>query len=352
MCILLLSTAHPNYPLIVLSNRDEYLNRPTSSVDYWPEPYSDILGPRDLARQEHGTWIGMSKTGRLAVLLNFRETEADDYISPLSRGVLVKHFLSSNQSTSEWMEHAINSVGPAGLLSVGGFNMVCGIIRKSQDDNHERLQPFGVLTNRSKSLSDGTSWLFDATTHHHMRGTTSQQDANYSGLDHTYGISNSLYAHPWPKVHRGRQLLTDVIRNSIAGTESELIENLFDVLSTDELPRHGIETGNPAQVFESLRHSIFIPVFRANEDMLQQTEALSPLLVPSPDDELKPESTDKTEYKFVKGQFYGTRTQTVILVNNDGMVKYVEKTVHEIDKEEHQHEVASHKTFEFKIQDW
>jgi hypothetical protein len=74
-------TSHPHSPLILLSNRDEYLNRPTARADFWPAPNDDVLGPRDLAREQHGSWIGITRTGRLAVLLNYRETKPDGNVT-------------------------------------------------------------------------------------------------------------------------------------------------------------------------------------------------------------------------------------------------------------------------------
>lgn len=43
MCIVFLSFHyHPGYKLIILANRDEYVERPTSPAMWWPD--SDILG--------------------------------------------------------------------------------------------------------------------------------------------------------------------------------------------------------------------------------------------------------------------------------------------------------------------
>lgn len=70
MCIVLLTTAHPKYALIVLDNRDEFILRPTSRPHWWttkastigtPTPHQDgddtteedaqhILASRDLLR--------------------------------------------------------------------------------------------------------------------------------------------------------------------------------------------------------------------------------------------------------------------------------------------------------------
>lgn len=59
MCIVIVTTAHPDYPLILLNNRDEFLHRPTAPADWWDPPYDYVLGGRDLHRCEHGTWYAI-----------------------------------------------------------------------------------------------------------------------------------------------------------------------------------------------------------------------------------------------------------------------------------------------------
>lgn len=76
MCILLTTTEHPDYPLVVLSNRDEFFKRRTGLAAYRVlDNHTKVLAPLDLGRPEHGTWIGVTTTGKLAVLLNYREED-------------------------------------------------------------------------------------------------------------------------------------------------------------------------------------------------------------------------------------------------------------------------------------
>jgi uncharacterized protein with NRDE domain len=60
------------YPLVVASNRDEYLDRPSLGLDWW-SPWPD--GPQVLgARPEAGgTWMGLSQPGRFALVTNVRQ---------------------------------------------------------------------------------------------------------------------------------------------------------------------------------------------------------------------------------------------------------------------------------------
>lgn len=73
MCILISSIEHPDYPFILLSNRDEYFKRPTQRAHFKDYDGVRVLSPLDLGRQEHGTWIAVNTDGKLAVLVNYRE---------------------------------------------------------------------------------------------------------------------------------------------------------------------------------------------------------------------------------------------------------------------------------------
>ena len=79
-------------PLLLLSNRDEFYARPCEPLHWWaPEADGEptILAGRDL--QAGGTWLGMSRSGRLAALTNFRQAQPLRSDAP-SRGALVTDF--------------------------------------------------------------------------------------------------------------------------------------------------------------------------------------------------------------------------------------------------------------------
>src|SRR5207253_9142572 len=69
MCIALLANqVHQTYSLIVAANRDEYHARPTAPAAWWSD---DILAGRDLLAG--GTWFGVRRSGRIALLTNYRD---------------------------------------------------------------------------------------------------------------------------------------------------------------------------------------------------------------------------------------------------------------------------------------
>ncbi|KAK9470981.1 NRDE protein-domain-containing protein [Dipodascopsis tothii] len=318
MCILLLTTAHPKYALILLSNRDEYLNRKTSTAEFW---HPKILSPLDLARPApHGTWLGITRHGRLAVVLNYRE-DGENYVGKLSRGLLVREFLSDQKTTHDWAAQAITRMEELSG-DVGGFSLVCGELKP----NGSGLEEFAIITNRSRSLGEGTAWIFGDDNDNEYTG---DEDIRQSIMEKTYGISNSLYWQPWPKVHRGREMLSTIILNSLKQNSSAhlneeeqqqaLIESLLDLLSVNSISESVLASGDPDLLFKSLGESIFIPAFHTGRATATGTPA----------DYSQPR--EDSGYKYMKGGYYGTRTQTVVLVSTSGEVTYVEKTLHNCD---------------------
>ena len=85
------SSADSRFSIILMANRDEYYDRPTSSMDWWKD--KPILAGRD--GQAGGTWLGINKNGRFAAITNHKE-EALDREYELSRGQLITDFLQED----------------------------------------------------------------------------------------------------------------------------------------------------------------------------------------------------------------------------------------------------------------
>jgi len=92
MCIVALAwQVLEDTPLCLISNRDEFYQRPTSALHAWEN--SPIIAGKDL--QSGGTWMGITASGRWAVVTNFRDaTDKKQY--PTSRGHLIQAFLESD----------------------------------------------------------------------------------------------------------------------------------------------------------------------------------------------------------------------------------------------------------------
>ncbi|QHN94138.1 uncharacterized protein DS421_17g598680 [Arachis hypogaea] len=116
MCIaLFLWQAHPLYPFFLLSNRDEYHNRPTKAVSWW-EDCDDIVGGRDEIAM--GTWLASSREGRVAFLTNVLELHT--LPEAKSRGELPLLFLK--QSGKHPQEFAESLKREAHYYN--GFNLI------------------------------------------------------------------------------------------------------------------------------------------------------------------------------------------------------------------------------------
>jgi len=86
MCLILLSYKnHPSYRLILAANRDEFYDRPTAPISFWSEA-PHVLAGRDL--KSGGAWLGVTKTGRICAITNFRDPAVQMPDAP-SRGFLV-----------------------------------------------------------------------------------------------------------------------------------------------------------------------------------------------------------------------------------------------------------------------
>ncbi len=91
MCIVALAwRVLDDTPLCLISNRDEFYQRPTQALHEWEN--SPIIAGQDL--QSGGTWMGITASGRWAVITNFRDgNDKNNY--PTSRGHIIQHFLES-----------------------------------------------------------------------------------------------------------------------------------------------------------------------------------------------------------------------------------------------------------------
>lgn len=307
MCIAFISTAHPSYRLILIDNRDEYLNRPTDSAKWWPEPHSHVLGGRDMLREIRGTWLGVTRSGKIAVLTNYKE----DVMPPptaVSRGAIIKKFLSEDVGAIE--DFVKNVVNTGIAKDAGGFSLVCGHIG-------EKL---AVISNRAEHNSQ-VPWIA-------------------GGTVQTVGLSNATFSdRSWKKVALGEELMLNAIRQSIEDgeTEDRLIKRLLDVLSHDTLPRNGGgENGGLETYLSELRNTIYVPALgRKDLTGLKDDEIAAarkhqkvdivghntPIRAGSPS--VQPAHPPQLG---VSG-LYGTQKQTVVLADHDGNVRYFERTL-------------------------
>lgn len=308
MCIALISTAHPAYPLILIDNRDEYLNRPTDKARWWPEPHSHVLGGRDMLRDIHGTWLGVTKHGKIAVLTNYREDTTPPH-SAVSRGAIIKKFLAEDIDP---VEDFVKKVVDTGIAKdAGGFSLVCGNIG-------EKL---AIISNRAEDQSQ-VPWI---------AGDTVQ----------TVGLSNAAFSdRSWKKVTVGEELMLNTIRQSVENEESEdqLIQRFLDVLSHETLPREGHCEGAGLEAYlQDLRNTIYVPAL-GRKDMtgLSEEEMRAARLhekvdivghnTPTRNHSPAVNAANKAPVLGVSG-LYGTQKQTIVLADKNMNIRYFERTL-------------------------
>jgi uncharacterized protein with NRDE domain len=338
MCIVLASTAHPSFALILLSNRDEFVLRPTTRPHWWSAGATDpslhphnkyspttncsasdnasgteILSSRDAARKECGTWLGISRSGRLAALTNVREPLHAENATRgvVSRGAIATMCLSMppKSSIEEFVktllaeDHSNAAIGA--LQNVGGFSLLCGTLRlKRTETGSKSLEPLYIFSNRATLQADLPS----------VAGSRGE----------TFGLSNTIYGDPiqWPKVELGTQLLREVINSDVSSASmnasksskaqgnSDLISRLFGILDTNTMPARQPNEKLSDYLYH-LRQSIFIP-----EIGILDAATGSKLM----------SSTERQALNHGQGP-YATMRQTVILVDWDGNVRHVERAL-------------------------
>ena len=196
MCLIAFAyNVHPSYRLILAANRDEFYERPSSSADFWKDDL-EVLAGRDL--KNGGTWLGITKDGKFAVVTNYRNPSTLKSDAP-SRGKLVSRYLNGNQNPDNYL----GKIAPK-VDKYNGFNLLLG------DDND--LFVFSSSGEKQK-LKPGI-----------------------------YGLSNHLLNSPWPKVTRSKKMLKAALEKKGDALEEELFSLLADrrVPPDDKLPSTGI----------------------------------------------------------------------------------------------------------------
>lgn len=197
MCLVVLSHGvHPDYPLVLVGHRDEFHSRPTAEMTWWSDR-PGLLAGRDL--KAGGTWLGIARSGRWAVITNFRQLEQPPTEAP-SRGGLVTGFLDSDL--------------PAGEAATQ-------LARRSAD-----YAGFTLL------MSDGVSVACVSN-----RPAASVQILGIG----TYGLGNARLDEPWPKVTQGRERVASLLASGPPEPAS-LLAALADRTEADEasLPDTGL----------------------------------------------------------------------------------------------------------------
>ncbi|XP_035235817.1 transport and Golgi organization protein 2 homolog isoform X4 [Anguilla anguilla] len=113
------------YRLILAANRDEVYSRPSKAADFWGSG-SEILSGLDLEEGKvGGSWLGISKRGKLAALTNYMEAKTNP--DAHGRGFLVSNFLTENMDSCSYLR----KVSSEGHL-YNGFNLLTAEFRAKE----------------------------------------------------------------------------------------------------------------------------------------------------------------------------------------------------------------------------
>ncbi|XP_043835140.1 transport and Golgi organization protein 2 homolog isoform X2 [Dromiciops gliroides] len=230
------------YRLILAANRDEFYHRPSKLADFWGNN-NEILSGLDMEEgKEGGSWLGISKKGKLAALTNYMQPKLDK--DAKGRGELVTHFLTTDVDSFSYLKKISSE---AHLYN--GFNLIAADLNTTKGD------VFCYYGNRG-----------------------------------VYGLSNSLLETPWKKLQYGKQLFVDVIDQSQDLTREDLISELLKVMNNQECQL-------PDPAIEDQGKDYILPI-------LNQYAAVC-----------------------VRCPGYGTRTNTIVLIDAEGNVTFTERSM-------------------------
>ena len=202
-------------PLCLISNRDEFYHRPSAVLHRWDN--SSIIAGQDL--QSGGTWLGVTASGRWAIVTNFRNGRDKNQYST-SRGHLIQSFLESDLAPFRFAQQLEQQ-----QQDYAGFNLFIG-------DREQAV----YMSNR---------------------GEAPQVLAN--GV---YVVSNGLMSEDWEKTKHLRKRFTQeflpMLQQSTI-TESDLQYSVWDILEDERkiIPDLLPDTGISVEM-EELLSSTFI----------------------------------------------------------------------------------------------
>ncbi len=172
MCLIAFAwQAHPDFPLVVAANRDEWRERPAAPAHWWPDS-PDLLAGKDL--KADGTWLGVTRTGRFAALTNFRDPSDRKSGAP-TRGKLVSDYLQGSLGPAEYLDTL-----RAHAAAFEGFNLLVG--------DASSLYCFSNRGAAIESVAPGV-----------------------------HALSNHTLDEPWPKVEKSKSALEAILQAKMAG---------------------------------------------------------------------------------------------------------------------------------------
>lgn len=200
MCLAAIAiNQHPKYKLVCIANRDEFHNRPAAPMQWWED--QNTLAGVDL--QAKGTWMGINKQGRFALITNVRNPGLNAASDAPSRGQLVIDYLRDQRLPST--------------------------------EDKKNMAAYNLIT----ADLQANSWAFETNQFEKESGQPAERQILENGI---YGLSNATLNTPWPKT----VALTMKLQTELMENENLNQDWLFNVLSDEsqaedqDLPSTGV----------------------------------------------------------------------------------------------------------------
>ncbi|SNX86967.1 uncharacterized protein MEPE_05676 [Melanopsichium pennsylvanicum] len=379
MCVIFWTTTDPHYDLVIASNRDEFVSRPTlpacwhdfssaskscsssnnSTSESWVSSSKGvktdeyrILSARDATGG--GTWLGVTRNGSFATLTNFTENAPPCALPPgldayESRGALVRDWLISQskqkkhggvQQVKAQVEEYLKQVGKKGEI-YPGFNLLVGSISSFKGEG----SVVGYVTNRNGDGSLAKDSVPQIFLPNNIK--SKKNEDNRDKEEHLGFVSNKTASNPTlpPKPSRVAETSEPVAG---AGAEEKVFvpggmsnsilsepwfkvtsgtQTFLDVLSsyshnqthfTDDTP--STSSLSCSKIEQELVEKLFDVLWTcSNPAPTKRFELRNSVLIRP----LQFNLMEQGEKKLA--DWYATRTSTVILIRKDGKATLVER---------------------------
>ncbi|XP_043473640.1 transport and Golgi organization protein 2 isoform X1 [Leptopilina heterotoma] len=227
MCILFIyrdpkADCH-SFRLIVISNRDEVLNRPAKPAHYW-EKHPHCLGGTDMEPgKEGGTWLALSTKGQAGAILTLSGESKHSQTPKEGRGFLVADYVTSDESCETYL------------------NKLYQIDRQTEKYNPYTLVLFELANANVRWLS-----------------SPSDMKAPQTSEEKILGFGNSPFDQPYKKVQVGKETFEILVKNASVKDQQQLIQNLLEFLKCSDrhLPDEELRKRSPE--FYPALSSIFV----------------------------------------------------------------------------------------------
>ena len=210
MCLIVLAwQVHPDYPLVVAANRDEFFARPAAPAGFWTDA-PNVLAGRDL--EAGGTWLGVTRRQHFSALTNYREG-GRKFVGKRSRGGLVADFLAAESDPQDYLAALTER-----RSDYNGYSLFVGDGRR-----------LAYCTNRGPSPDP--RWLSPG----------------------IYGLSNHLLDTPWPKLAAAKATFAAALAQLPASAPFFDLLADREIVADTQLPATGV-----ALEWERVLSAIFV----------------------------------------------------------------------------------------------